>query len=94
MRKTHSPAEKTKIVVEVLRGERTINEIAAEHNIHPNQLSRWKSEAIAGMPSLFENGRKKERQAKKEHEAEIELLYQQIGKLTTQLEWAKKKSGG
>jgi transposase-like protein len=60
MRKTHSPSEKTKIAVEVLRGERTINEIAAEHNIRPNQLSRWKSEAIAGMPSLFEeNGKKK-----------------------------------
>ena len=93
MRQTHSAREKADLTVEVLRGERTINEIAAEHNIHPNQLSRWKNEAVAAMPSLFENGNKKEQQARKEHEAELDRLYQQIGKLTTQLEWAKKKSG-
>ena len=36
MRKTHSPEEKAKIVLEVLHGEETINEIASKHNIHPN----------------------------------------------------------
>ena len=94
MKQTYSAKKKAELTVEVLRGERTINEIAADNNIHPNQLSRWKNEAISAMPSLFENKYKKERQTQKEHDVEIDKLYQQIGRLTTQLEWAKKKSGG
>ena len=42
-RQQHSPEEKSKLVLEAIRGERTINEIAAENNIHPNMLSKWKS---------------------------------------------------
>ena len=44
-RQQHSPEEKSKLVLEAIRGERTINKIAAENNIHPNMLSKWKREA-------------------------------------------------
>ena len=44
-RQQHSPEEKSRLVLEAIRGERTINEIAAENNIHPNMLSKWKREA-------------------------------------------------
>jgi hypothetical protein len=43
------------------------------------------------MPSLFENENIKKRQKDKEHAAEVDSLYKQIGKLTAQIEWAKKK---
>lgn len=43
-RQQHSPEEKSKLVLEAIRGERTINEIVAENNIHPNMLSKWKRE--------------------------------------------------
>ena len=39
-RQQHSPKEKSKLALEAIRGERTINEIAAENNIHPNMLSK------------------------------------------------------
>jgi len=39
--------QKAKIVIEVIKGERTLNEIAAEYGIHPNLLSRWKTEFIS-----------------------------------------------
>jgi len=39
-RNLHTPNEKAKLVLEVLKGERTLNEIASEHGIHPNILSR------------------------------------------------------
>lgn len=42
-RRSFRPEEKAKIVIEVLKEERTLNEIAAEYEIHPNQLSRWKT---------------------------------------------------
>lgn len=92
-RKPHTPDEKAKLVIEVLKGERTINEIASEHGIHPNMLTRWKKEAIEGLPSVFENDSAKKRKEQKAHESELDELYAQIGKLTTQNEWLKKKSG-
>ena len=54
-RKPHTPDEKAKLVLEVLRGERPLNEIASENGIHPNMLSKWKKEAVTGLPSVFEN---------------------------------------
>jgi len=77
-RKRHSPNEKAKIVLETFRGEKTLSEIAAENNVHPNLLSKWKKAAITGLPTLFEE--------------EKNELYKQIGKLTTEVEWLKKKS--
>lgn len=92
-RQQHTPDEKTKLVLEAIRGERTINEIASENNIHPNMLSKWKRDAESRLYTLFQDNSARERKARKEQEAEIENLYAQIGKLTTQNEWLKKKSG-
>ena len=93
MKKTHSSEVKAKIVLEVLRGEETLNEIASKHNLHPNLLTRWKTQAINNLPQVFENETAKARKNAREAEKEKNELYQQIGKLTTQVEWLKKKSG-
>ena len=53
VRQQHSPEEKSKLVLEAIRGERTINEIAAENNIDPNMLSKWKREAESQSYTLF-----------------------------------------
>ena len=92
-RKHYSPEEKAKLVLEAIQGERTINEIASEHNVHPNMLSKWKREAESQLFTLFQDNTAKERKAQKDRESEINDLYAQIGKLTTQNEWLKKKSG-
>ena len=92
-RKQHTPEEKARLVLEALRGERTINEIASSNNIHPNMLSKWKRDAESNLYTLFQDNSAKERREKKAHEAELQELYAQIGKLTTQNEWLKKKSG-
>ena len=49
MRKTYSPEFKSKLVLEVLRGERMLHEIASEHEVHPNMLTRWKIEATSNF---------------------------------------------
>ena len=92
-RKQHTPEEKAQLVLEALRGERTINEIASSDNIHPNMLSKWKHDAESNLYTLFQDNTAKERREKKAHEEELQDLYAQIGKLTTQNEWLKKKSG-
>ena len=93
MKKNHSSEFKAKIVLEVLRGERALNEIASENEVHSNMLSRWKTDAVKNLYTVFENDKKVSNRILKEKEAEIDNLYKQIGKLTTQVEWLKKKSG-
>jgi transposase-like protein len=93
MRNAHSPEIKAKIVLEALRGEETLSEIASKYNIHPNLLTRWKTRVINCLPQVFENETSRVRKQTKEIEKEKDELYQQIGKLTTQVEWLKKKSG-
>jgi transposase len=93
MRKRYSPEFKAQLVQELLKEEKTINQVAAENGIHPNQLSRWKATALKGLPSLFADGRIAEKAAAADHEQQINELYAQIGKLTTQVAWFKKKSG-
>ena len=63
-KQTHSPDEKAKLVLEALRGERTINEIASEHNIHPNMLSKWKRDVENNLYVLFQDNSAKERKTK------------------------------
>ncbi len=93
MRTRYNAEQKAKLVLEALRGERTVQQIASENNIAPNLLTRWKSEAVSNLPQLFENENSKLRKQANEHEAQVEELYTQIGKLTTELSWLKKKSG-
>jgi len=91
MKVMHSPEFKAKLVLETLREAKLINQIASEHDINPNMLSRWKTEAVNGLPSIF---RKEisEVKLKAAYEAKIEDLYTQIGRLSTELDWLKKKS--
>ena len=60
--------------------------------IHPNMLARWKREALDGLPKVFERSSKQIKQ-EQERQQEIDELYKQIGILTTQNEWLKKKGG-
>jgi len=93
-RRSFSPEFKAKLVQQMLREEQTINQLAAEHGVHPNQLYRWREVALAGLPDLF-SGQAVQDQAAREtaHQQEVHDLYARIGKLTTQLEWLGKKSG-
>ena len=92
MRKRHSSAFKAQIVTQALKEEKPITQIASENDIHPNQISAWKATALQGIPTLFE----RESKAQASHAAQqqqLEELYAQIGRLTTQVAWLKKKSG-
>lgn len=93
MRKHYSPEAKARITLEALREERMHNEIASEYGVHPTMLSKWKAEAIAGLPMVFRKGQDSTDRIREEYEAKIEELYKQIGRLSTDLEWLKKKSG-
>lgn len=72
---------KAKVALEALRGDKTIQEIAARHQVHPNQVSTWKRQAMAGLGAVFSNGAD---QAHRDHEAEVHDLHAKIGQLTVE----------
>ena len=92
-RKRLSASQKAQIVLEAMREEKTVAQIAAENSIHPNQIHKWKKQALEDVASLFEDDRKGERVREAKHERELHELYAEIGRLSTQLSWLKKKSG-
>ena len=93
MRKRYTAKKKAQIVLEILKEEQSISQIASEYGIHPNQLYKWKAQALEGLSTLFEDERKTEKALRAAHERELNELYAEIGRLTSQLNWLKKKSG-
>ena len=94
-RKQYSPDHKLKIVLEVIKEERLMSDIASEYGVHPNVIHRWKKELLEGANKIFnisKDSKVADREKKKQEET-IENLYTQVGRLTTQLDWLKKKSG-
>lgn len=89
-RKRFTAAFKAKVVLEVLREAKTLTELSSEYGVHVSQLVRWKNALIEGLPGMFSDPRKKIEEDKDKH---IEELYREIGRLTTQLSWLKKKCG-
>ncbi len=72
---------KAKVALEALRGDKTIQEIAARHKVHPNQVSACKRQAVDGLGEVFSNGAEKGRA---DHEAEVHDLHAKIGQLTVE----------
>ena len=93
MKKRYTAKQKAQIVLEILKEERSIAQIASEYGIHSNQLYRWKAQALENLASSFEDERRGEKALQAEHERQVKELYAEIGKLSTQLSWLKKKSG-
>ena len=93
MKKRFTSNFKAQVVHELLKGDKTLSQISAEYEVAATQLSQWKSTALIGMPSLFEDDHKAVERAKADYERRIEELYGQIGRLTTQLAWLRKQSG-
>jgi transposase-like protein len=78
---------KAKVALEALRGDRTIQEIAARHQVHPNQVSTWKRQAMDGLGEVFSNGGD---QARRAVEAEVHDLHAKIGQLTVERDFLAK----
>lgn len=72
---------KARVALEALRGDKTVQEIAAKHKVHPNQVSTWKRQAMDGLSKVFSNGTDRERQ---DHDSEIRDLHAKIGQLTVE----------
>jgi transposase-like protein len=87
-RKPRSAEFKSKVALEAYKGDKTINEIAAAYQIHPGQVTQWKTRLMDGVKDIFsQNTPAKD----KKRTVEEEALYEQIGRLTCENAWLKKK---
>jgi len=89
-RRNFTPEEKAKIVIEVLREEKTLNEIVSEHEMHPNQLSRWKAEFLSNAGRAFSKETDEVVKVKQSFDKEKDELLRQIGQLSYEVTWLKK----
>lgn len=86
-RRNHSPAFKAKVALEALKGEKTINEIAAQCQVHPNQVTQGRKHLIDAAVSVF--GNKREQENIKDREA----LLAKIGELTVERDFLERVLG-
>lgn len=91
--KLYQPEFKAKIAIEALKEDKTLSQISGEHEMHINNVLNWKKELVENASLIFNrsNHEKAVKQELKAKEEEMEELYKQIGQLTTQVNWLKKK---
>mgnify|MGYP002403803153 CR=1 FL=1 len=86
-RRNHSPAFKAKVVLLAVRGELTIAELAKKFDIHPNQITTWKTQLLENAVSAFDGS------SVKTEEVDVEKLHAKIGQLTLENDFLEKALG-
>src|SRR6516164_5777742 len=89
-RKKHNPAFKAKVALAAVKEERTIAELASEFGVHPNQIYNWKKQLLDGAASVFEGGGAAAEGVASE--AQVDLLYRQIGQLKVENDFLARSS--
>jgi transposase-like protein len=89
-KRKHSAEFKTKVAVAAIKEELTQAQITSQFEVHLTQLRNWKKHALESIQTGFSKKRERD---KVDQEALLASLYEQIGRLQTELNWVKKKSG-
>ena len=76
-RRNYSAEFKSRVALEAFRGDMTLSELATKYEVHPNLISKWKSEVSEAMVKHFSNP-----QRPKDPEKEVKELHAKIGQLT------------
>ena len=92
MKKSYSSAFKAQVVLELLKEDKTLAQLASKYEVHPTLLRDWKAIALKALPTAFDR-RDSAETAQLAHEQQTQDLYAEIGRLTTQVTWLKKKLG-
>ncbi len=89
-RRKLSAAFKAKVAVMAIQGHKTINEIASEFDVHPNQVSAWKKKLLESSTDAFT---RKNEKREEDFDAERDRLFRQIGQLKVENDFLKKTVG-
>ncbi len=88
-KRQHSAQFKAKVALEAAKEIKTLNELASQYEVHQTQISLWKKQLLEELPNIFGNTKKSI-----EHLKRIDELYRQIGEVTVERDWLKKKLNG
>ena len=80
-RRNHSPAFKAKVALEAIRGDKTLAELAKAHDVHPNQITDWKSQLLERAASVFGSD------APAEPKADLKELHAKIGQQALEIDF-------
>ena len=86
-RRAFSNDLKFRIVIEAIKGQRQISEIATEFNVHPNQITNWRKQFLDNGPLVFS---KKADSRIEDMEEKEEDLFKKIGEQQVELDFLKK----
>ena len=87
-RQRHTAAFKAQVALAAVKGDKTVNELASQHGVHPTMIHAWKKQLLGSAEDLFQGPSK----TASDHEAVQALLVEKIGRLEMELDWVKKKS--
>ena len=80
---------KFKVALEAIKGDKQLSQIAAEYNVHPNQIVQWKKQLLEKGASVFDSKENNQSSADKENEQ----LFKTVGKQQIMIEFLKKNLG-
>lgn len=86
-RRKFTPEFKAKIALEVIKERESVNEIAKKHQLHPQQIGKWKKEFLANASAAFESDKSKK---KGENSVAEEKLFEIIGQQKVEIDFLKK----
>ena len=89
MRRQFTPEQKAQVAFAACKGDKTINQIAAEYEVHPTQIKQWRDALKSGAAELFSDGRKADK-TNATTQAQIDELHRVIGVRDAELLWLKK----
>ena len=90
IRKQYSVEFKTKVALAAIREEGTLAELSVKYSVHANQIHKWKKEALEGLKDRFGG---KGSAVQKAEGGLVDNLYKQIGQLTVELDFLRRRSG-
>jgi transposase-like protein len=81
-RRNHSPAFKAKVALEAIRGDKTLAELAKLYDVHPNQITDWKTQLLERAANVFG-----EAAAAAEPAADLKQLHAKIGQQALEIDF-------
>ena len=90
-RKKHNAVFKAKVALAAIKGDRTVAALASAFGVHPNQIYNWKKQLLDGATSVFEGGGAAVEGTASE--AQVDVLYRQIGQLKVENDFLARKLG-